>query len=117
MAKYFEELEIWQMAKGISILIYQQFMSCRDFRFRDQIQSAAVSVMNNIAEGFERRKGSKEFVMFLYIAKGSAGEVRSMLSLSVELGYMSKESHAEMKERCMRLSAAIYSIIASLKSR
>ncbi len=67
----------WQKAKDLSVAIYRLFETRKDFGFKDQIQRASVSVMNNIAEGFER-KGDKEFAYFLYIAKGSYGEVRSM---------------------------------------
>ena len=72
------------------MLIYQSFRDIRDFSFKDQVQRAAVSVMNNIAEGFER-KGDKEFRKFLFIAKGSSGEVRSMLYLAVEAKYIDKK--------------------------
>ena len=114
MAKHFEELEIWQMSKDISISIYKQFKGCKDFRFRDQIQSAAVSIMNNIAEGFERKKGSAEFKHFLYISKGSAGEVRSMLYLAFEFGYISKDTFNELKEKCLKMSRILYAFIISL---
>jgi four helix bundle protein len=73
----FEDIMAWQKAKDLSVAIYRLFETIKDFGFKDQIQRASVSVMNNIAEGFER-KGNKEFAYFLYIAKGSCGEVRSM---------------------------------------
>ncbi len=81
----FEDIKAWQKAKDLSVAIYRLFEASKDFGFKDQIQSASVSVMNNIAEGFER-KGNKEFSYFLYVAKGSCGEVRSMLILAKELG-------------------------------
>jgi len=74
----FEEILGWQKAKELTINIYKSFSNCKDFAFKDQIQRASVSIMNNVAEGFER-KSNKEFKQFLFIAKGSAGEVRSML--------------------------------------
>ena len=80
----FEDMKAWQKAKDMTVLIYRLFEHSKDFGFRDQIQRASVSVMNNISEGFER-KGNKEFAHFLYIAKGSSGEVRSMLILAKEL--------------------------------
>ena len=80
----FEDIIAWQKAKELTIQIYKIFGESKDFAFRDQIQRASVSVMNNIAEGFER-KSNNEFRHFLYIAKGSCGEVRSMLILSDEL--------------------------------
>ncbi|HEX6801130.1 MAG TPA: four helix bundle protein [Candidatus Binatia bacterium] len=74
LARYFEDLEIWKEARRLTREIYlltlgSQFS--KDFNLRSQIQSAAVSVMSNIAEGFERG-GNQEFGQFLYVAKGSA---------------------------------------------
>lgn len=69
----FEDSIAWQKSKVLCVEIYKQFENHKDFGFRDQIQRAAVSVMNNIAEGFER-KGNKEFAYFLYVAKGSCGD-------------------------------------------
>lgn len=74
----FEDIIAWQKAKELTRIIYRLFKPNRDFGFRDQIQRASVSIMNNIAEGYER-KGNKEFRNFLYIAKGSCAEVRSII--------------------------------------
>ncbi|MCG2712087.1 MAG: four helix bundle protein [Candidatus Omnitrophica bacterium] len=74
----FEDIIAWQKAKKLTLDIYLEFKSCKDFGFKDQIQRAAVSIMNNTAEGFERNT-NKEFRNFLFIAKGSCAEVRSML--------------------------------------
>ena len=77
----FEDLEIWQTAKKLSLKVFKLTEvgpSSKDFKFRDQIRSSAGSVMDNIAEGFER-SGQFEFVNFLSISKGSSGEVRSQL--------------------------------------
>ena len=70
----FEDIIAWQKAKELTMLIYARFRDSRDYSFRDQLQRAAVSIMNNIAEGFERRS-NKELKQFLFISKGSAGEV------------------------------------------
>ena len=86
----FEDILAWQKAKILTESIYQCFKNCNDYSFKDQIQRAAVSIMNNIAEGFERRT-NKELKNFLFIAKGSCAEVRSMLYLSLELNYISKK--------------------------
>ena len=87
-AQTFEELRIWQQARKQAKEVYTEFggesVSSRDFGFRDQIQRAGVSVMNNIAEGFERHSPT-EFAHFLNIAKASCGEVRSMLYLAEDL--------------------------------
>jgi four helix bundle protein len=80
----FEDSIAWQKAKQLCVEVYKTFESHNDFGFKNQLQRAAVSVMNNIAEGFER-KGNKEFSHFLYVAKGSCAEVRSMLILAKEL--------------------------------
>lgn len=86
----FEDIVAWQKAQDLTTVIYRDFKHSRDYAFRDQIQRASVSIMNNIAEGFERRS-NKEFRQFLFISKGSCGEVRSMLRLAENLGYLEKE--------------------------
>jgi four helix bundle protein len=90
----FEDIIAWQKAQLLTLSVYSQFKGCKDYSFRDQIQRASVSIMNNIAEGFERR-GDKEFKHFLFIAKGSCAEVRSMLSIADKLGYMGSEKTKE----------------------
>jgi four helix bundle protein len=105
----FEDLLVWQKAKELTVIVYSIFRESRDFGFRDQIQRASVSIMNNIAEGFER-KGAKEYSRFLYIAKGSAGEVRSMLYSAIELGYIDKETF----DRCCNLAEEISKMLAGL---
>jgi four helix bundle protein len=87
----FEDIIAWQKSKQLSLIIYNVFDNCKDYNFKDQIQRAGVSVMNNIAEGFER-KSDKEFKQFLFIAKGSCGEVRSMLYLAKDLKKINKEN-------------------------
>lgn len=91
----FEDIIVWQRSKELSLAIYSMTATHKDYGFRDQIQRAGVSIMNNIAEGFERR-GDKEFKHFLSIAKGSCGEVRSMLYLGCELGYISKQKFDDL---------------------
>ena len=88
----FEDLLIWQKAKELTLLVYKTFKSNQDFGFKRQIERASVSIMNNIAEGFERRS-NKEFRQFLFFAKGSSGEVRNMLHLAMELKYVNIEEY------------------------
>ncbi len=109
----FEDIIAWQKAKQLSILIYRGFAGSKDFGFKDQIQRAAVSVMNNIAEGFER-KSNNEFKYFLYIAKGSCGEVRSMLYLAKELNTISKESFDEKYQLAEEISKVLSGLIKTL---
>ncbi|MDO8609227.1 MAG: four helix bundle protein, partial [bacterium] len=70
----FEDIIAWQKSKELVLQIYSFMRNSKDYSYKDQIQRACISVMNNIAEGFER-KGDKEFKHFLFIAKGSCGEV------------------------------------------
>ncbi len=105
----FEDIIAWQKAKVLSLDIYRVFRNNKDYSFRDQIQRATISIMNNIAEGFER-KGDKEFRHFLYIAKGSCGEVRSMLYFAMEIDYLSKPDFF----RLVLLSTEVSKIIAGL---
>jgi four helix bundle protein len=88
-AERFEELEIWQDARRLYREVYGSLRSCKDYSFRDQMQRAALSVMNNIAEGFER-KTKKDFAHFLDLAKGSAGEVRSMTFAAEDIAIIQK---------------------------
>ena len=85
----------------------------RDYPFRDQISRAVVSVMNNIAEGFERNS-DKELKQFLYIAKGSVGEVRSMLYLARELKYISEEEFQLFYSLCLEISKLLSGFIKTL---
>ncbi|MGQ1911805.1 four helix bundle protein [Marinifilum sp. RC60d5] len=112
--KQFEDLMIWQESRRLVNEVYKQLSSCKDYSFRDQIQRAAVSVMNNIAEGFERKSG-KEFKRFLDIAKGSGGEVRSMLYLAEDLEYIKKEKAKDLREKFSLLSGSIVNLKKSMK--
>ncbi len=92
-AKRFEELEVWQKAKELTNLIYKYSSEgtfARDFGLRDQMRRAAVSIMSNIAEGFESSTQSI-FIQYLGRAKGSAGEVRAQLYIAKDQGYISDE--------------------------
>lgn len=109
----FEDIIVWQKAKDFTISIYNIFGKINDFRFRDQIQSASVSIMNNVAEGFER-KGDKEFSRFLYIAKGSCGEVRSMLYLALEFEYINHNRFQILYENSIEISRMLSGFIKKL---
>jgi four helix bundle protein len=115
-ATRFEELIVWQRAKELAVSIYQVYGASKDYGFRDQIQRAAVSIMNNIAEGFGR-KGNKEFTHYLYIAKGSCAEVRSMLYLAEELKYTTPKVTVELRMRTEDISNMLAGLIRSLHSR
>ncbi len=109
----FEDIISWQKSKVLAFEIYSEFKGCKDFGFKNQIQRASVSMMNNIAEGFER-KSNKEFRQFLYIAKGSCGEVRSMLSLALDLKYITNNRYAELVENSIEVSKLLSGLIKTL---
>ena len=116
--KDFEELAIFQKARELSKKIYpitQRGEFKYDTRFVQQIRASAGSIMDNIAEGFERT-GNKEFLNFLYIAKGSCGEVRSQLIRANDLGYMTKEEYDELYTECRKLSAGIMNFIKEIRT-
>jgi len=101
----FEDLICWQKARILTKEIYQTFRSCNDRGLKDQIQRATVSVMSNIAEGFERGT-RQELVNYLYIAKGSAGEVRAQLYIALDVGYVNEERFkylSNLARECSRL--------------
>ena len=116
--KDFEELAIFQKARELSAKIYPVTRRGEfkyDTRFVQQIRAAAGSIMDNIAEGFERT-GNKEFLNFLYIAKGSCGEVRSQLIRAKDVGYLTPEEDEELYTECRKLSASIMNFIKEIKA-
>ncbi|HRK91212.1 MAG TPA: four helix bundle protein [Anaerolineales bacterium] len=97
-AKRFEDLEVWQRAKDLTNLIYKYSTDgtfARDFGLRDQMRRAAVSIMSNIAEGFESQT-QVQFIKYLGLAKGSAGELRAQLYIARDQGYISEENFSEL---------------------
>lgn len=113
--KTFEELNIWKLSKTLCVNIYNNRNEKykKDFGFKDQIQRAAVSIMSNIAEGFERGS-NKDFIKFLYYSKASCGEVRSLLTLASELGYLEPLDYNQLYESCIDLSKQISNFIKYL---
>ncbi len=103
----FEDIESWKKARALASHIYRSTNSGafgRDFGLRDQIRRAGVSSMSNIAEGFERGGGDKEFARFLSIAKGSAGEVRSQLYVALDAGYITRAEIDELSQLAIEVS-------------
>ena len=109
----FEDLNVWQDARVLTNQVFLEFSELKDWGFRDQIQRASVSVMNNIAEGFERNS-DKDFKRFLIISKASCGEVRSMLYLAQDLKYLSDGKAEQLRNDSIRISTALGSFIKYL---
>ncbi|HSW79347.1 MAG TPA: four helix bundle protein [Candidatus Saccharimonadales bacterium] len=109
----FKDLIVWQKARDLSVAVYRTFGDSRDYGFRDQIQRASVSIMNNIAEGYARRS-DKAFRHFLLIAKGSVAEVESMLVLANELVYIDKTAQTELVSKTEEIGRLLSAFIKKL---
>tara|TARA_R110002126_G_scaffold97803_1_gene227549 strand:+ start:9471 stop:9860 length:390 start_codon:yes stop_codon:yes gene_type:complete len=117
--KRFEDLEIWQLARKLSqqiIFISKNTELKSDYRFKDQIKASSGSVMDNIAEGFER-DGNLEFRQYLSIAKGSAGETRSQSYRLFDSEYISEEKLKKLVNECEILSKKIANFINYLNKK
>jgi len=111
----FENLVAFKKARTLTQNIYRAFTDCPDDGFCDQIQRASISVMSNIAEGFE--SGTKEKMLnYLYIAKGSAGEVRAQLYAAKDVKYLNIEEFKDLKGQAEECSRLIYSFIRKVKA-
>jgi four helix bundle protein len=113
----FEELRIWQEARQLVRDIYGMTGTKpfeNDYGLRNQIQRAAVSVMSNISEGFERGS-NKEFIQYLFQSKSSCGEVRSQLYIALDLEYIAKDNFEVLLSQSLKLSKEIAAFIAYLK--
>lgn len=109
----FEDLIVWQKSINQSLLIYRLYAKNLDWGFKNQIQRASVSIANNIAEGFDR-SSDKEFKRFLFIALGSASEVRSMNYLGFKLNYISTEEHNDCNYQLIEISKMLNGLSRSL---
>ena len=116
MGRNFENLYVWQESRELINSIYRMMANCRDYGFKDQIQRAAVSIMNNISEGCESGTDAK-FINFLNIARGSCGEVRSMLYLCVDLGYCTTEQREVLHIKVRKITSGIVNLSTSLSSK
>ena len=113
----FEDMEIWKDARDLCKFVFEltsKEIFNKDFRFRDQIRASAGSVMDNIAEGFERG-GNKEFGQFLYYSKGSCGETRSQGYRALDFKYISETEFNKLNESALRISTKIAHLIKYLK--
>ncbi|ELR96783.1 four helix bundle protein [Gloeocapsa sp. PCC 73106] len=112
----FEDLRVWQ--KGIELvkeiyLVTNSGELSKDYGLKDQLRRASVSITSNIAEGFERAS-RKEYVHFLNIAKGSAGELRSLLRVSLEISYIEQSTYSRLNSQAIELSKMLFNQIQSI---
>lgn len=114
----FEDIDAWKKARQLTKTIYEvtsQGKFAADFSLKDQIRRASLSVMANIAEGFER-EGNKEFRQFLAQAKGSVGEVKSVLFVALDAGFTSSEQFERIKELADDVSRLLAGFLRYLKA-
>lgn len=113
----FEDIKALQEARALANMVYDTVKNGKsfrsDYRFRDQVQSAAVSTMSNIAEGFSR-KSDKEFIQFLVISKGSAAEVQSQLYVALDQGYITQDRFGELYSKADEVARLISRLITYL---
>jgi four helix bundle protein len=117
--KRFEEMPVWQGARKLTTIVYGLTRTGRfakDFGLRDQIQRSSVSIMSNIAEGYERGS-NREFMHYLSYAKGSIGEVRCQLYVAMDLKYITPEEFKGAFELCIAISTQIANFTKYLKNK
>ncbi len=115
--KSFEEINAWQRARNLTKRIYQmssEGLFARDYGLRDQMRRACISTMSNIAEGFERG-GTKEFMQFLSVAKGSVGEVRSQLYVALDQEYISVATFEQLSGEAIEISRMLSGLMKYLR--
>jgi four helix bundle protein len=116
--KRFEDLNSWKKTRELAVRFYrfsEKGSLSKDFALRDQMRRSIVSVMSNLAVGFERN-GNKEFLNFCHIAKASAGEFRSQLYLAADVNYLSPEEFDGFSQSNLEISAMIADLIRYLQS-
>lgn len=118
MAETFEDLRVWQTARALTNAVYEHTKTgafSKDFGLRDQIQRAAVSIMSNVAEGFESRTRS-QFIHYLGQAKASAGEVRCQLYVAKDQGYIDQDTFEELSDDAEKITRQLYRLIEHLEN-
>ncbi len=114
----FEDLEVWQLARALTSKIYRMTRAgefSKDFGLKDQIRRAAVSIVSNIAEGFDR-KSSNQFVHFLEIASGSTSEVKAQLYVALDAGYVSQKQFSELFADAKRIGQMLTKLMQYLRT-
>jgi four helix bundle protein len=111
----YEELEVWQRSKALSVSVYRELQGFRDFGFKDQITRSALSVPSNIAEGFERFTEQEKF-RFISIAKGSCGEFATQTLIGIEVGFIDASVGQRWREESLVISRMLGSLMKRLKT-
>ena len=114
----FEEIEAWKTAEAIVVLAYgllKEGPGSRDWALKDQVQRASVSIMCNISEGFESRS-DRTFYVMLRRAKGSCGEVRTLMYVSAKIGHIPLAKYETMKPLCVKCSSQIQALMSHLEA-
>ena len=114
----FEEIEVWKLSRVLVKEIYlitKQKSFDKDYGFIDQIRRSSVSIPSNIAEGYER-KSNTEFIRFLYISKGSAGELRTQVYLAFDIGYINDVTFNMLLKQSEEISKSLSGFIKYLQS-
>lgn len=106
----FEDLNVWQKAKQLSVGIYKELSSLKDYGFRDQITRSVLSIESNIAEEIERRS-NKDCKKFLQYAKGLCGELRTQIYIGIEIGYISEDTGNGWIQDTREISAMLVGLI------
>jgi len=115
----FEQLVAWQKARGLTKEIYMNTRDnpfAKDYGLAGQIQRAAVSIMSNIAEGFDR-PSTKEFLKFLGIAQASCSEVRSHLQVAFDVGYLTEATFIDLRSKAKEVSRIIAGLRIAVKKK
>ena len=115
----FEDIIAWQKALELSDLIYEYSNKdkfSKDFGLRDQMRRASISVVSNIAEGFER-EGNNQFIYFLLVAKASAGELRAQLYIARNQKYISIEEFEQLNNKVLEVSKTVSGFISYLRTQ
>ena len=116
--KRFEDLEIWQLARNLCMMIEELFLSTpvgSNYSLRNQMEKSSGSIMDNIAEGFDR-DGNREFIAFLSYSKGSSGELKSQLYRCFDKGLISKQQFEDCTSKCQELQNKIGGFMNYLKN-
>ena len=106
----FEDLDVWKRSMRLSVEIYKQLSGCKDYGLKNQIQRSSVSIPSNISEGYDRNS-NKEYINFLYYARGSCAELRTQLYIAQEIGELKKELANKFIKETKTISAMLYNLI------